>query len=429
MLNLVLFAQLFVPPLDATPRVSRLVEWLTLVATHQPGVADTAVQRASTWTPGDLERLPVDLRSLRSLIRDPDSLNTVVALSSQRTNAARSPLALTPNDLVGLRSFVESGGRRIDVNAVLKRGAVLHSDVAMLGPPQGNPKDVDVASSMRSTTLFADDGQQRGLVGTVAHWHVARLLLDEVVENQNRDELPRPERDAFVRLWYRASAAVMQYQEQLHAGHVDRAVRLFPRDAGILFLAGALHESLAGPRTQYALRLAELPPGVSFGVDDERGELRRAESMFRRALEADPTLVEARIRLGRVLGMLGRSAEAAKELQVAGPAAAGPLLQYYASLFLARELDAVGDRAGAARAYQRAAALYPGAQSPRLGLRQLATQAGGRPEGLPRIDDVLSTPLTEPGREDPWWSYLSVAGRFAGQLFRELYGQMPELSR
>ena len=115
-------------------------------------------------------------------------------------------------------------------------------------------------------------------------------------------------------------------------------------------------------------------------------------------------MVEARIRLGRVLGLRGRHEEAVAQLQQ-GLSATEPLLQDDAHLFLAAELDALGKWEDARRSYQRAAALYPTAQSPLLGLSRVASQLGDREAAREAIGRVLKLPADEEDRVDPWWSY------------------------
>jgi hypothetical protein len=80
--------------------------------------------------------------------------------------------------------------------------------------------------------------------------------------------------------------------------------------------------------------------------------------LYKRALERNPELVEARIRLGRVLGLRGHHDEAIDQLKQ-GLTTSEPLLQYYANLFLGAEFDALGNGAEARRSYERAAAIEP----------------------------------------------------------------------
>jgi tetratricopeptide (TPR) repeat protein len=88
-----------------------------------------------------------------------------------------------------------------------------------------------------------------------------------------------------------------------------RAVELFPGDPEILMMAGALHELLASPK-----ELASEDSGAGRQLHEWRGaessNLRDAARCYRDALKADPARVEARIRLGRVLELQERYADA-----------------------------------------------------------------------------------------------------------------------
>ena len=64
----------------------------------------------------------------------------------------------------------------------------------------------------------------------------------------------------------------------------------------------------------------------------------------------------------------------------------------------------------ARQAYERAGALYPRAQSPRLALSALAARNGGQAEALSAIKSVLEG--DDPQRDDdPWWSYYTSQSR------------------
>jgi tetratricopeptide (TPR) repeat protein len=80
--------------------------------------------------------------------------------------------------------------------------------------------------------------------------------------------------------------------------------------------------------------------------------------------------------------MRGRHGEAIEQLRRALELEPPPLLEYWALLFLAKEMRATGDDRGAAEAYERAAALDPNVQAPRLGLSQLAYDRGDRARAL-----------------------------------------------
>jgi tetratricopeptide (TPR) repeat protein len=255
------------------------------------------------------------------------------------------------------------------------------------------------------------DGRPQPLVIDIGHWELARSLLDKVV--------PAAARDEFVRGWYSATAAYLQGLGQLTPTHFTRGLNLFPGDGELLFQAACLHESIAEPRVQDAIQSAVVPSDVRFNVSSRRAELRDAESLFRKALKAQPDHVEARVRLGRVLGLRGEHAEAETQLRKAVADAKEPLLQYYAQLFLGAEREALGDRSQARDLYVRAALLYPDAQSPRLALSLLAARDRNYADALGAMSTVLALPGDT--RIDPWWNYHQSQGRNAPTDLKDVY--------
>jgi tetratricopeptide (TPR) repeat protein len=240
------------------------------------------------------------------------------------------------------------------------------------------------------------------------------VLLDGVT--------PAPSRDDVVRRWYRATAVYFMSRRMFADAvpHLERARRLFPADPRILMESGYLHEVLAAPRVQDVVRGTLPPAGMVFAVAPQRSNLRDAETDFRRAVEVDAALIEARVRLGHVVGLLGRHEEALSHLQQALAGARDRVLQYHASMFLGNEQQALGQRDRARASYEKAAALYPRAQSPRLALTQLARAAGDRPGAWRALQPLLALPADESAREDPWWGYYEGEGRNAVPLFSEV---------
>jgi tetratricopeptide (TPR) repeat protein len=227
-----------------------------------------------------------------------------------------------------------------------------------------------------------------------------------------------------VRLWYLATAAWMQHSEHLNRVHLDRAREIFPRDADILFLLGCLHETFADAQVQATMQSAVLPTGIVMDTEDERAELRQAEEALRRAVETRPDFPEAHLRLGRVLALRGRYAEGVAQLREAlAPLseAGNDPLRYYGELFLgaAEELLSHFDEANAA--YTRAAALFPKAQSPLLGLSELARRRGDRRTALAVMQQVFDLPREEQDRLDPWWTYHVYQARNADERLDALW--------
>jgi tetratricopeptide (TPR) repeat protein len=167
------------------------------------------------------------------------------------------------------------------------------------------------------------------------------------------------------------------------------------------------------------VRNANLPSGARLNVVSEEGELRRAAQLYRRALELDPSHREAAVRYGRVLGRLGQHTEAVEHLR-AVKGTSDPVIGYFAELFLGFEEEAVERFEDARTAYDRALALFPRAQAPRLALSQLLHRAGDRAAARDALAPVLQ-PWGDGVAGDPWWIYRTTPGRQASELISAVY--------
>ncbi len=137
-------------------------------------------------------------------------------------------------------------------------------------------------------------------------------------------------------------------------------------------------------------------------------ELGRAERLFRDALVEQPDHLEARLRHGRVLGDLGQHDQAISELRRAVADGAAGRLLYYAHLFLAKNHEALGAYADARRELERAATLYPRAQTPTLALSRIWLRTGSRVDAQRELLRLAALPEDEREREDPWWDYYDL---------------------
>jgi tetratricopeptide repeat protein len=402
------------PDVKPPSRSEHLRRWLDATEHHKPGADDDALGVFDAWRPDDFAYLTLDISSLLQLISDPDlrtfsylqpgryipihvtysgsDLKLIVELAkAARGRGTRPGEVISPERLVRNR------------NHVLKRGAILHTDVAIEVLLGKRSSGRSVPGGMEEFTLLMPDGRSQGMSVDVGHWEFARRLLDKVA--------PTPARDEFVRRWYNATAAYLEGLEQLTPAHFTRGLGLFPDDPGLLFFAGCLHEALAQTRVQDAMQGAAVPADVKFDVSSRRVELREAESLLQKALKAQPNHLEVRIHLGRVLGLRGDHVEAQTLLGKTVADAKEPLLQYYAKLFLGAEKEALGDRAQARDLYNDASVLYPAAQSPRLALSLLSAVDGKRDDALATMAVVLRLPGE--ARKDPWWTYYYSQGRNA----------------
>lgn len=432
------------------PRLEHLEHWLATALGHEPGRSDHAIVVVGQWTMPDLQVVQADVTAVVKLLRNPrlasQNETFTISIVRDRTEVPR-PVLFPPKVVLRLKQiscaiggFLETppcawvrpslagdavlsslaaaaaDSRDENGNFILRRGAIVHSDIAMLG--LAAPLAVDLSPGSRPVRMSIADGQQAALTQPDLHWEFARGLLDQIAAPGSSK--PAPERDTMVREWYVATTAWMQRDGHHENKHLDRGREIFPDDADLAMLTGAQHEAYATAAVQTAVRSAVLPAGVKLDVGSERAELKDAEKFLRRAIELRPDFSEARIRLGRVLSLGGRDGEAAEQLNRGLASTEEPLLIYYGSLFLGTVDEKLGHLEAAAAAYERAAQLYPTAQSPLLGLSELARRAGRRDDALramARVYAIEDASITA----DPWWTYSYAQGRDADSRLERLH--------
>jgi tetratricopeptide (TPR) repeat protein len=215
--------------------------------------------------------------------------------------------------------------------------------------------------------------------------------------------------------------------------HFARAAAVLPDDARILFDRACYAEILGLPKTQVLLSDADvvvllarrtgrrLPrqvaSGPDLGIPLAEVTNTEAEELFRRALHVDPHLVEARVRLARLLELRKHHQEAAAELNTALEAKPTGALAYYAHLFAGRAAQALGRIDDAAVQYRAASALFPGAQSALLAQSQAALLGSDIPATLAPLQHL---DLSSSAR-DPWWYYNLGSGRDANALLGDMW--------
>lgn len=402
------------PPLQA-PRsepdqpshdwLERLQTWVRATRDHRSGSMDESVLATASFSRRQLFALRTDLRELRErLVREHRHRRTSGVLG-EISYGGRTIDARDLQRLLGLDDQDAAAG---DLNVLLRRGASLHTDIAYHAPPA-------LASATGDASILLRDGQHIGYGYSGLHWEFARALLDLT--------WPSASLDSKVRQWYIAAGALMrrQYSYGYSGPHLERARVIFPGDAQLLFLSGCLHEALAAPRVQSYVRAADLPGGK---VSSSGAELRRAEGFLRRSVELAPDSVDAHLRLGRVLGLLARPADAVTELNQALELTTDDTLIYFAALLLGDAEQALGHRDRAQSAYQRALTQFPDAQSVHLALAQLARGFGDRPAALATMDRLFDLPARPDLRHDPWWRYFAGTIETDEELLLALWGAL-----
>ncbi|MCM3879760.1 MAG: hypothetical protein ND807_06615 [Vicinamibacterales bacterium] len=377
------------------PALVGMLRWLEVAQLHTPGEADVPATEIGRWSRIALVVLAGDIRKLATFLQ----------------RAREGSLGPLPTIQLYNRRFTLVEIEKVfHGNDTLKKGAVLHADIAVLV--------VDDASRRSgffedASVFMVDDGRRSGVRYESAHWQIGRALLDGIT--------PSPGADAGALLWYRAASSCLLRDGHLAESrvHLDRARQLFPNSSHFLLDSAYLHQKFSSDTIQAAvedLRSARANPDVG----SRRMELERAERFFRQTLALEPAAAGARIRLGHTLGELGRHEEAASELRRAIDARLdGPDL-YFAELFLGYEEQTLGKPGEAKRHYENAAELYPRAQSPWLALSQLARQSGDRAGALGALRSVTALPPDASDRWDPWWDYYEVHRDDAERLLDQM---------
>jgi tetratricopeptide (TPR) repeat protein len=389
-----------VPDLAAPERIERLATWLAAAESHTPGAPDAAARMVAAWGRDELVPLALDAWALARLMRQLNAREFVV-------QPANSPypvrLEYTDVQLRRLRELAcvasglaagdacrqvdigQSGDRALerlaaharaardagDRSYVQRRCAMLHTDAATLGLASG----LDPSARPPSERfLSSQDGQGNGVVDAPEHWDIARQVLDEVVPPGGH--APDPASDPMVRQWYVATISWLEGTFCHSVLHLRRAREIFSHEPEIEFLAGWQHEAFASAAVQEPRKQAVPSHGFVIPIGDARDEYRAAEKSFRRALEEDPAMAHARLRLGHVLLRLGRYEDAAAAVRQSLPDILDPALRYDALLFLGAAEAGLSHDALAEEAYRQASQLFPTAQSPLVGISELAWRRG-----------------------------------------------------
>lgn len=453
-------------------RLERLVTWLRAVDQHQPGVVDTALDDVAGWNLPELQGLWLDIDDLVRLMRSQsgkprffvtkDGVNDTEVIYSEHQLQLLTSLACVAGGYLeasnvspvgravltacierraadyvhperftqpALREFGQRFGALIDQqpglpdieqrfrkarlqhgndNGLLKRAALLHSDIVMLkADAVRTPWMASLPVGPRRVRLESQDGRGSGVATDVSgiHWQIAEMVLDHVTPGGGTK--PAPETDPGVALWYRATTMWMQAGESYDPQHLDRALDLFPVDAEIRFLAGCQYEAFATPSVQEGIRRLTGPRDRLYTLAPRasESEWRRAASAFKTALKTDPAHAQASLHLGRVLGLLGEHEDAVTTLRPVLPALErSPLLHYYGALFLGDAEERLSRFDLARESFERARSLFPRAQKPLLALSQLAWRRDAHGQAAAAMADLFGRQTTVL-EDDPWASY------------------------
>ena len=206
------------------------------------------------------------------------------------------------------------------------------------------------------------------------------------------------------------------------------AIAIFPRDAELLVARGSVREESATlgqhPAREPDRQSALADPETAAAAFRREG-LKRARRDFEDALHLDPSLLLARLRLGRVLWRLGALEPAREQLETALRSLTDVDDTYLAHLFLGRIEQDAGRLEAALAEYRRAVALHPSALSGAVALSSALGFAGDAEAARSALRQGLESAGRRPAR-DPHWDYLVVNAAELRDVLDELYRETLE---
>jgi tetratricopeptide (TPR) repeat protein len=251
-------------------------------------------------------------------------------------------------------------------------------------------------------TVRALSARAHGYVGEYgSQFAAAEIYIERLVTRERRVQRRL---SPFVETW--RLFVIASYHGQMGvvaAKDFGRLARNPDGDSALLLLALGASEEMG-----WSLHQEEDAPPL---ID---GDLKDAERDYRQALVISPELVEARLRLARVL-TLRKADGAAKILEQLGETIEGPY-QYLARLFEGDLYERSGRLADAERHYLAAVAVMPESQSAFMALAHVRHAQGARAQSAQDVR-VTTGAKGVPDTADPWfWYARGTAWRGPGYL-------------
>lgn len=303
----------------------------------------------------------------------------------------------------------------------LLRAAALYLDLAVEVPLDQRP-----VYPTRGGGVYSRDGRPMAAHRLDSQIWTARQLVILAISRSGSGDNER----RLAQQWFRTVTAMFAQRLNLAdlQPHLADVLKYMPDDPDALFDAGCAAETLASPLIQATLvwrapestlssRLPSQPPSGIAPANRPAAFRATAEKHYRAALARAPHDREARVRLGRVLADLGRNPEALAELQAASGQEGSRMVHYYNVLFLGDVLTDLGRLDEARPAFEAAAALYPGADSPRLGISRIESERGDMRSARRALGPLTRTSPDTPLDDDPRWQYNRCSGRDAHGVY------------
>jgi tetratricopeptide (TPR) repeat protein len=302
-----------------------------------------------------------------------------------------------------LERAADAGGMFYDTDEAY--GAVmLHTDAAFQAirldnDAAGNFNIRTAAGLLGAVTVATPDERQRCFDVPTWHLTVARVLNGLCAWEPERSLLQAYRREAGESERHKQALRMADHAAQLRPG----------QDAQYLLAIGSVEEGYVHVR-QIVVSLAEDVGQMSTSrAIPERANLeallREAGGYFREAMIRDSFLYEARVRLGHVLMLTGRSAEAIVQLTGVLDAGAGPSDAYLARLFLGQIAEDRKEFARAIEYYQRALTGCGECSTARVALASVRERTGDIAGARNVIRALFDLARGAEAIPDPWPTY------------------------
>jgi tetratricopeptide (TPR) repeat protein len=268
-----------------------------------------------------------------------------------------------------------------------------------------SPKPIDLAELRES--LAPDWPARIRLIESVVLLHT-EVLLRDASDKVHFEQAWRainaltkwPQAEAFFQ-----SACIVLSSRLLslfNPPEAQQVLRYAKRTGEIALALGSVSES-AIPRGRIMPSIVPLSGG---DAGRRFGTLEHAGNLFEEALRLDPSLTEARVRLGRVLVARGFTGPAIEHLERARREAPEGFLAYVAALFLGAAHEQQGAWGTAVECYRAALAEYPESQAAYLALGHVLELSGHPDEGWKTVREMFGeAAATRNPERDPWWVY------------------------
>jgi len=410
-----------VVPNQTTASMTALRQWVQAVTDHTPGEPDAAVR----YVAGMTYSARVELNKLYPLFMK--VLQEGFVLTRSRIDSDVAALARTVSQRSGSETF-------------LKRAAILHTDALVFAsqfprPPPDAPPPVPRTERERARAVdtppllynerisLSRDGEVLG--DARADWNLpfARSLLDGLLGAGRR--VSEDDR-VFVGEWYHAVSALL-FANSNYADatpHLRHAARLLPDDPHVLFDRATYAETLGLPIYQSVLDDPAYGRSVVEGIPAGNQTNGEAERLYRRTLAVNPSYVEARVRLARLLERRGQHEEADEQINSALGARPGGVSLFFAHLIAGRIASVRGRYEDALRHYRAALGLNGRAQSALLGASHAALMLADVRQALGPLQQLGGSAARSD--VDPWLNYELGAGRDANALLAAVRSRVPK---